>query len=292
MNYTYMQTFYVVAKHGNISKAAKELNVTQPAVSRIIANLESEYGTKLFYRSKNGVTLSKEGLNLFEIIKKPYAELERMEPDIANKTAMHGRIVHIGTTVTALYAYLFQRLNDIKKQFPGVNFRLYTGSSKAMLEMVKEGKIDFAFITTPFTLVEDIETITVMDLHDILVAPSSMAERFEGPVSLKKLAKEPFILLNKEMQFREHIDAFLFQHGIKIQPVYELDNSSSILPLVESGFGLAFIPYELAEHSIKEGKCKKIDILEQIPIRHISFAVKSDPNQSNLIYDIQKAIAA
>ena len=50
MNYTYMKVFYTVCKHQNISKAALELDLTQPALSRIISNIEKEYNTKLFYR--------------------------------------------------------------------------------------------------------------------------------------------------------------------------------------------------------------------------------------------------
>ena len=61
MKYTYLNVFYTVAKLQNISKAAKELDVTQPAVSRIILNIEKEYNTQLFFRSKNGVTLTRDG---------------------------------------------------------------------------------------------------------------------------------------------------------------------------------------------------------------------------------------
>ena len=290
MNYTYMQTFYVVAKHGNISKAAKELFLTQPAVSRIIANLEAEYGTKLFHRSKGGVALSKEGLHLYDLIKKPFAELARLENDIANKTALYGNVVHIGTTTTALYVYLFTRLDNIKRQFPGVNFRLYTGSSKELLEMVRDGKIDFAFITTPFASGEGIEIATIQELHDVVVAPKSLEGEFQGKVPLSKLANYPFILLNKSMQFREHVDKFLLEEGVKIVPTYELDNSSNIMPLVEGNYGLSFIPYEMAEHSIEEGKCIKVETEKQAPLRYISFAIKNETNYSNVVYAIKKAI--
>ena len=290
MNYTYMQTFYVVAKHGNISKAAKELFLTQPAVSRIIANLETEYGTKLFHRSKGGVALSKEGLHLYELIKQPFAELERLEHDIANKTALYGNVVHVGTTTTALYVYLFRRLDNIKRQFPDINFRLYTGSSKQLLEMVRDGKVDFALITTPFALGEGIEVVTIQELHDIVVAPKSMEKEFTGKVAIKDLAKYPFILLNKNMQFREHIDNFLSQEGVKLMPTYELDNSSNIMPLVEGHFGLSIIPYEIAEHSIQEGKCIRVELEKEPPLRYISFAIKTNANYSNAIYAIKKSI--
>ena len=59
MNYNYFKVFYTVAKLQNISKAAEQLEVTQPAISRIISSIEKEYNIKLFYRSKNGVTLTR-----------------------------------------------------------------------------------------------------------------------------------------------------------------------------------------------------------------------------------------
>ena len=84
MNYTYFHVFYTVARLQNISKAAQELDVTQPAVSRIISNIEKQYKTKLFFRSKTGVTLTREGQNLFEMIESPLVELEKVAGNISN----------------------------------------------------------------------------------------------------------------------------------------------------------------------------------------------------------------
>ena len=92
------------------------------------------------------------------------------------------------------------------------------------------------------------------------------------------------------MQFREHVDKFLLEEGVKIIPTYELDNSSNIMPLVEGNYGLSFIPYEMAEHSIQEGRCIKVEIEKQPPLRYISFAIKNESNYSNVVYAIKKVI--
>ena len=71
MNYEYYKVFYLVAKRKNITKAAAELFSSQPAVSRVITNIETELNCKLFIRSKSGVVLTKEGEELFEKISEP-----------------------------------------------------------------------------------------------------------------------------------------------------------------------------------------------------------------------------
>ena len=291
MNYTYLNIFYTVAKLQNISKAAEELGVTQPAVSRIISNIEKEYHTKLFFRSKTGVSLTRDGYNLFEMVKGPLIELEKISDNIDTNKTLEKITIHIGATSTALYCYLFKHLeNDIKKLFPNVNFRIYSDSSTRLLDMVNKGSIDFAFITTPYKGSDDLEIYNIAKLNDILIAPISYKEKIKDKVSIKELNNYPFILLSKEMQFREYIDSFLNKYGINITPIYETDSSAILTPFVELGYGLTFIPDEMAEKSINEGKCYKVNIKEKLPDRFIAFAIKKDKVHNSTFDEIKNDI--
>ena len=289
MNYTYMKVFYTVAKLQNISSAAKELDVTQPAVSRIISNIEKEYNTTLFFRSKNGVILTREGNRLYESIKSPFKQLEKIEADISENT-LKETTIHIGATATSLECILFKLLEDLKKKYPTINVRIYTDSSSNLLHKVEEGIIDFAFITTPYRISEELESKDVFKIHNILLAPISYKNKISGPVSIKKLVNYPFILLNKEMQFREHVESFFNKHGIKIKPVYEIDNSSMLIPLVENDCGLTFVPEETAETSINKGRSFKVDLIEEMPVRQISFVSRKNSFYSKQIREVKKAI--
>lgn len=289
MNYTYLNVFYTVAKLQNISKAAKELDVTQPAVSRIISNIEKEYNTKLFFRSKTGVTLTRDGMNLLEMVKGPLIELEKISSNLANKS-LEKFSIHIGATSTALYCYVFKYLNRFKEMFPNVNFRIYSDSSIKLLEMVKEGSIDFAFITTPFRGGEDLDIYHIARLNDIIVAPISYKDKIKQNESIKQLNEYPFILLSKEMQYREYIDTFLSSHKVNVNPVYETDSSAILLPFVELDCGLTFIPDEMAKDSIDQGKCFKVDILEKLPPRYITFVIKKDKSFSGILKEISDKI--
>ena len=102
----------------------------------------------------------------------------------------------------------------------------------------------------------------------------------------------PFILLSKEMQFREYIDEFLNKNGIDITPGYETDSSAILTPFVELGYGLTFVPDEMAHKSIDEGKCYQVKIKEMLPNRFIAFAIKKDKAQTSIINDIKKDILA
>ena len=284
-----MKVFYTVAKHQNISSAAKELDVTQPAVSRIISNMEKEYNTTLFFRSKNGVILTREGNKLYESIKIPFQQLEKVEADI-NLNSLSETTVHIGATATSLECFLFKILDEIKKKYTSINIRIYTDSSSNLLHKLEEGIIDFAFITTPYKVSQDIEIKDVYELHNILLAPISYKSKINGPISIKKLVNYPFIFLNKEMQFREHIESFLNKYGLNIKPVYEIDSSSMLIPLVENDCGLTFIPEETAKANIDKGTCFVVDLKEEMPVRHISFASRKNSFYSKNIREVKKAI--
>ena len=289
MNYTYMKVFYTVAKHQNISSAAKELDVTQPAVSRIISNIEKEYNTTLFFRSKNGVVLTREGNRLYESIKNPFKQLEKIETDISANT-LKETTIHVGATATSLECFLFKVLDDIKRKYPSVKMRIYTASSSSLLNKVEDGTIDFAFITTPYKVSEDLEIEDVFKIHNILIAPISYKTKISGPISIKKLVNYPFIFLNKEMQFREHVESFLNKYNVKIKPVYEIDSSSMLIPLVENDCGLTFVPEESAENSIAKGRCFKVELLEEMPIRYISFVSRKNSFYSKQTREVKKAI--
>lgn len=290
MNYTYLNVFYTVAKLQNISKAAKELDVTQPAVSRIISNIEKEYNAKLFFRSKTGVTLTRDGLNLFEMIKNPLIELEKVSSNLDHNKSLDKVVIHIGATSTGLYCYVFKYLEKFKQMYPNVTFRIYSNSSAKLLDMVEKGSIDLAIITTPFEGGDELDIFNIVRLNDILVAPISYKNKINEKVSIKDITDYPFVLLSKEMQFREFIDSFLVTNNVQISAAYETDSSALLIPFVELDCGLTFIPDEMAAKSIKEGKCYKVDLKEELPERFIAFAIKKDKFLSGVLYNIKQKI--
>lgn len=290
MNYEYLKTFYVVCKHNNLTKAAKELYTSQPAVSRIISHLEHELNVKLFIRGKEGVTLTKEGEAFYKSIELPLNQLDRFENEFDVKDKVFEETIYLGATVTALSCFLFDLMNVFSKKFPNIHYRIYTGSSSSILDMVKNGKIDIAFITTPFEKHNELKSTNVLTINNVLVGGEKYKNLANKEVSIKDLTKYPFILLSKEMQFRTHIDEFLSENNVIINPEFEADSSSVIMPMVERGYGLGFIPYEMAKESIEAKKAYLIPLKESIPNRFVSMVTNRIANKSSVVTNISDYI--
>ena len=110
MNYGYYNTFLYVAKFKSISKAAKELYTSQPAVTRVIKLIEKELGCSLFVRSKYCVELTKEGEILYEYVNSAFITLTKGEEMVLKAGSLTEGDILIGSTITALDEFLFEYL--------------------------------------------------------------------------------------------------------------------------------------------------------------------------------------
>lgn len=291
MNYEHLKIFYTVCQYKNISKAAEALYTSQPAISRIISTIEKELKVELFFRSKEGVTLTKEGEALYKRIEYPFNELSRLDKEMPDKSKMFDEVVYLGATVTALNCFLFDSMNEFKKKFPNVHYRIYTGSSHSILDMVRNGKIDMAFVTTPFQKYNDLKITNVYTIDNVLLCGEKYKDLANKKRSISELTKYPFILLSEEMQFRAHIDDFLIKHNVKIIPEFEADSSSVLLPMVEKNYGLAFIPSEMAKESVENKRAYLIELEEEIPVRYVAMITSSIHNRSSIVRDIREYIS-
>lgn len=290
MNYEHLKVFYTVGKYMSFSKAAAELYTSQPAISRIIIGIENELSCKLFNRTKSGVNFTREGKELFELIKSPFNELNRISDDLTHVDEVFTGTIHIGATVTALNCYFFNMIDIFKKKFPNIHYKIYTGSSLKMLGMLENGEVDLAFITTPFECSDKFKITKLYKINNILVGGQNYKDKYPNPIPISELVNEPFILLSEDMQFRTHIDNFLRKNKVKITPRYEADSSSIIMPMVEHNWGLAFMPEDMANDSIDKKLVYKIDLKESIPYRYVTLVSDSSKQYSTIIYQIQDFI--
>ena len=126
---------------------------------------------------------------------------------------------------------------------------------------------------------------------NILIAPISLKDEIgEGPVSIKDLKQYPFVLLNKDMSFRDHVDKYFEESGVHINPLYETNDRGIIIPFVENNCGLTFFPDSMAEQSIKDGRSFKVNLIEEMPERTISFIMNKAKYHPQIIHDVTKEI--
>lgn len=277
MNYEYYKVFFAVGTHKNITRAAKELLSSQPAVTRVIKSMETEFGCQLFIRSKTGVEFTREGQNLYNLIETPCNLLMRADQELYQSVGWKSGTIHIGTTDTALQCFLFDFLETFRKEYVDINFKIYTGSSSKMISRLKNGEIDLVFNTTPFPNAQSLSVTPVYKLKDILVGGKKYRELQNKPAALKDLQDYPFILLSRNMQYRQFFDDFFSRSGVHIEPALEADSSGLIVPMAVHNWGLAFVPEEMAMEELHNGNIVKIELTDTLPQRAVTLV--TDPKR-------------
>ena len=143
--------FFEVARCGNISRAAKELYISQPAISKAISKLEDNLGTKLFNRNSRGVQLTREGNILYQYINTAFDSINRGEKELKRIHDFHIGQLKIGVSNTLCKYVLLPYLKGFVEKYPHVNISIESQSTTHTLEMLESRKIDIGLVAEPRT---------------------------------------------------------------------------------------------------------------------------------------------
>ena len=163
------KTFYYVAKNSNITQAANELLISQPAVSKSIKTLESDLNTQLFNRKNDGVSLTNAGEILYNKIKKAMELIISAEEDLTSLNNMEKGSLNIGAGNTIMQRYLMPYIKEFHKKYPHINVKVHTLFTPELIKKAQVGLVDIVFTHLPNNIPDGFETIKIKELHDIFV---------------------------------------------------------------------------------------------------------------------------
>lgn len=169
--------FYTVAKAGNISKAANQLYISQPAISKSISKLEAELGTALFARSSKGVTLTEEGQVLYEYVERAFDSLNMGEENLKNYKELGIGHIRIGVSTSLCKHILLDYLKDFIKENPNIKFSIDCHSTLNTIKLLKNDDIDIGLICNT-ELPKGIVYSPVKKIHDVFVASPEYLDNF------------------------------------------------------------------------------------------------------------------
>ncbi|PTE08607.1 LysR family transcriptional regulator [Mesorhizobium helmanticense] len=249
-----LQVFIAVGSAGSFSKAALDLNVTQPMVTRHIRGLEEELGVELFYRNGRGVVLTEAGVLLKAHADEIVERLRLAQNAVSNlKSSPKGRLVlgvppSVGTVLTV------PLVKKIKNEFPNVVLQVIEGFSGHILEWLIAGRIDAAVLYNspnhPSVLTEPLA-----DDELFLIGPASRERVLPpGSVGLNVFAELPMILPSRPHGLRRLLDNILAEHGVYPRVEMELEAMPSTLLLVEEGTGYTVLPYASVHLLVEAGR--------------------------------------
>ena len=240
-----LKYFQTVARIEHMTKAAEELHIAQPALSKTIARLESDLGVPLFDRHKRQITLNAFGRIFLEQVEIALTALEEGKRRVTEEAGLERGRVFLATTNHKCDAEL---VGSFLSLHPDINLRLTQPSSEERkLEFLLNGEIDFCITSLPVEHPE-IESISFLKEDIFLAVPPThpLAER--RSIDLSEVAHEPFINLKEGTSFRELTEGFCKEAGFVPNVSCEVDNAVVMSSFVNSGMGIALITDTAKKH--------------------------------------------
>lgn len=260
--------FWVVGKKESFSKAAAELYLTQPAVSQAVAQLERELETRLFNRTPKGVSLTNEGMNLYDHVHSALNLIDIGEEKLHEFKQLTTGELKIGVSDTISRYFLLPYLEMFHNAYPNITFKINNGTTSETIDMLKSGTVDIAICNFP---IEDkrLEVKPFLDVQDIFVYGEKFSQPFSKPVSLQKLVDFPLIFLEPKSNSRSYVEHFLLSKGVHVTPEFELGSHDLLLEFANINLGVACVTREFSQEYLRKGLVHEVPLIESIPKRSI-----------------------
>ena len=265
--------FYEVARCGNISRAAKELYISQPAISKAIGKLEESLGTRRVLRNSRGVQLTPEGNVLFQHVAAAFDSLSRGEKELKRIHDFHIGQLKIGVSNTLCKYVLLPYLKSFVEKYPHVNITIESQSTAHTLEMLEARKIDIGLVAEPRAR-RGLNFTPVMEIHDGFVCTPAYMENLtlrEGPApDIFKTGN--IMLLDRSNMSRKHLDTYLSDRDIEVNQLLEVTDMALLIEFARIGLGIACVILDFVSDDLKNGTLMEVPLDAPIPRRVIGFA--------------------
>ena len=241
MKLSQIRSFVAVAKCGNFSQAAVELDLTQPTVSHAIATLENDLGIQLLFRGKKGVNLTPAGESVLVHCDRVLQSIEDIQQEANRYKSLNGGKVRISAFRGASAQLLPKIRAYFKLKHPQIEIEIAEEKDCPQVEqMVYEGKADLGFTILPTS--KDLDTIEVLrDDYIILLPPNSNLARLTK-ISWTQLRSIPIISYPSQNSCFKQISDYFAAEGYQFQPSEQVRESDTIVSLVATGSGAAILP--------------------------------------------------
>lgn len=270
INYELYRIFYVVAKNKNITKASEELNISQPAISKQIKNLEEYLGGTLFIRTKKGVTLTQEGNEFYKYIEKAIDNIKSAENKFTDLINLETGELTIGVNTTIAKNFLLDYLKEFHKKYPKIIIQITTGTINDFINKLRNGLIDIAIVTNNDQKYDDITVINCKKEENIFIYNNEYSYLNNQTLSIKDLNNYPLILQMKTSGTRVVLDNYMKENNIELNPTIELASYSLVTELTKIGLGIGYATKNYVKKELDNKELYELKLKEKLPSRTTS----------------------
>lgn len=239
INLDQLHGFATAIELGSFSAAAQRLDLTQPAVSLQVRQLEKRLGTPLVERAGRVLRPTAAGAELLAHVGRIDAAVNDALEAVSRHTDGTTGRVRLGTGATACIFLLPPILASLRQRFPGLDITVSTGNTSDIVQAVEDNTLDLGLVTMPASgRMLDITPL----LDDAFVAIAPQGTGLPQRVNAKELARHPVLLYEPGGQTRRITDAWFARAGVALHPAMSLGSVEAIKELVAAGLGCAVLP--------------------------------------------------
>ncbi len=267
--------FNAVAEAGNLSKAAKELFISQPAISKAVSKLEQSLSVKLFTRNSRGVKLTEEGALLYEYTCSAFESLRRGEESIKKIHTLGMGHIKIGVSTTLCKHLLLPYLQGFMEAYPHIRLSIECHSTKETLALLEEGKLDIGLVGKQF---RSLAFFPLKSIQDTFVASptylANLKEREPGLTkdSLSLLQQANLLMLDDKNLSRLHLEDYFSKYDIHPGQTLEVNNMDLLIEFSKIGLGVGCVIREFVEKELAEGSLVELTLPHSLTKRTAGFA--------------------
>ena len=261
-----LRYFLQVARRGGFTKAAEDLMISQPALSRSIQKLEEELGQPVFERKTRSVSLTEAGLLLQARAQQVLALLEDTKAEITDD-GKSGR-VRVGAIPTIAPYYLPEVLGGFSKAFPGANLVVQENTTDVLLKSCTQGEIDLAIVALPIPA-KYLEIQELFEEELLLVLPPTHPLVDKPKIRISDVEPFPFVLLDEAHCLSDNIVSFCRQKSFQPVTVERTSQLTMVQELVSLSHGVSLIP-EMAQRRDQSDRRVYRSFVNPKPMRTIA----------------------
>ncbi|GAB6137558.1 selenium metabolism-associated LysR family transcriptional regulator [Halanaerobaculum tunisiense] len=281
MNLRQLRIFTEVYKTGSMSQTAKQLYITQPAISQTISELESELEVKLFERLNQELVLTYAGEILLKYSNKILLLTDEVQNNIQDIANMKQGKLRIGASMTIGTYLLPDIINKFKQKYKKVNINLIIDNTSVIEEKILNNDIDIGLVEGPINS-KDITIDSFFVDHLILICSPKHKWNQKTVLNKEKIREEDFIMREQGSGTREVIEDTLNKHNLTYQTKHTLNNIEAIKKAVSANIGISVLPKIAVKQEIKAGELAQVAINQINFSRKFSLIYHKDKYKSNL----------
>ena len=285
--HTKLLIFKTVATYLSFTKAAEQLFISQPAISKSIRNLEEAYKTTLFLRKRNSIELTNEGKAFLIYTNKILEIYSEMENQFLHKNENHPDLINFGVSTTLANYIMPKVIAKFRTQFPNTKFEITAGNSDDIEELILNQTLNFGIIEGKNTN-RKLQFSKFMKDEIVLVTNAKNNTFKKGIISLEVLQEIPFIMRELGSGTKEIVVEHLNKHHIKkLNTVVTLNSTEAIKNYLLNSDNFAFISIHAISEELTNNKLKIIDV-KDLSIERWFYFVSRTGYQSNLMSYFEK----